>query len=406
METSESKKTGVHTVNDGKMAEIVKLDKRFGRIAIKNKLLTIEQVKDALRKQDYIYKKSNYIVLIGDLLVDSGAMNVRYRDAILKRQNRLITDKKKRKSFGEIAVEKGFITPEQLESALKYQAEKYSERRNVIFLGDVLLEQELISEEQRDIVAKEREAYRESTQAKTEIISPKEVSEPDTKKQMPKTPDQDETPEAETKTDKTSRQDEAAETKSQADKTPDQDETNKTAAPQPNKTPDQDEPIKISPQPDPTPDQDESSKTTPQTDETPEQDEIDDVSEQTAHKTEIVEEEEEEEETGEPYTDLNLEENLQISMTEDKLEAFIKVKAMLPIRTRLLDLKHYIESSGIVHGLVTNKSLKEWIKNKKKRRRPFKIAQGTNPEPPKDARVVFHFETDPKKKEQKKKMVP
>jgi hypothetical protein len=303
METSDSA-----TSQQYKIDEIIKLDKRFGRIAIKNKLLTLDQVKDALRKQDYIYKKSNYIILIGDLLVDSGALNERYRDAIYKRQNRLDSDR--RKSFGYIAISKGYITSEQLNEALKIQAEQYKENRSVIFLGDVLVEQGLLTPDQRDDVVKERDLHRKDnvSQARKNLETSIKI----------------------------------------------------------------DAPLK------------------PQT----EPESID-------YESDAVSEDEDE--TGELRTDLNLEENLKIVFSEDQLDAFLTVHAMLPSRTRLIDLKHFIQSKGIDHGLVDNNTLKQWIQNKKMRRRPLKIAEGTPPVPPKDARIVFHFEINPKKAGTEKK---
>jgi hypothetical protein len=301
METSDTEKIEQHT-----MDEIVKLDKRFGRIAIKNKLLTIDQVKDALRKQDYIYKKSNYIIMIGDLLVDSGALKERYRDAILKRQNRLISDIKS-KSFGFIAKKKGYISQEQLDNALKVQSEQYKKDRSVVFLGDVLVNQGFLTSEQRDDVVKKRDLYRSLHHMNAQTEPPDTIETDHTQKEDP--------------------------------------------------------PSKVS-----------------------ESTDIDD-----------------DDETGELQTDLNLEENLAIYFSEDKLEAFLQVHAMLPVRTRLIDLKHFIQSSGIDHGLVDNKTLKQWIQNKKIRRRPLKIAQGTPPVPPKDARLVFHFETNLKKAGTEKK---
>jgi len=311
--------TDTEITESDKFNEIIKLDKRFGRIAIKNKLLTIEQVKDALRKQDYIYKKSNYIVLIGDLLVDSGALNERYRDAIFKRQNRLTSDPNNRKSFGNIAINKGYISQEQLNEALKIQAQQYKIDRNVVFLGDVLVDQGLLTPEQRDNVVEERDQYRNVNHVNIGQIPPSE--EPVTEK------------------------------------------TEKIAT-------------------------EKEPETTPMT-----------IAETEAE----TEEPDIEEESGEPRTDLNLEENLKIMFSEDKLEAYLKVNAMLPVRTRLLDLKHYIQSNGIDHGLVDNKTLKSWMLSKKMRRRPLKIAQGTLPVPPKDARLVFHFETNLKKAGTEKK---
>jgi len=331
-----------HNVDHMDIEEIVKLDKRFGRIAIKNKLLTLDQVKDALRKQDYIYKTSNYVMLIGDILVDSGLLGERYRDAILKRQNRVSNGKKRHKSFGDIAIEKGFITPEQLEFALSLQSKEYKQTRNVLFLGDILLNQKIITENQRDEIVRIRDEYRQSTistvqeiniQKKTTFETPQEQT---PQEQIPEIDSSDET-------DGDNQEKEPVESVNQ--------NLQKSL---------EESPPKI------------------------EEDQNDD------------DDDDDDDEGGELQSDLNLDENLKILISEDKLEAFLQVHAMLPVRTKLIDLKHYINENGIQHGLVKNKVLKEWLSNKKKRRRPLKIAEGTPPVPPKNAQIVFHFETSPK----------
>jgi len=305
---------------DTRMDKIIKLDQRFGRIGIKNKLLTVEQVKDALKKQEYIYQKSNYIMLIGDILVYSGVLHERYRDAILKRQNRLGNKDDRRKSFGYIAIEKGYINPDQLESALSFQSQIYNETKKVKFLGDILVERKDITEVQRDDVAETRNRYR------SEKPQPADVK------------------------------------------------------------PEEKEPCQIQPD-----EEEQKEEVTSETKIFP--------------KEEVLPEKEEpdEDESGELQTDLNLKENLEISISKDGLEAFLKVKAMLPVRTQLIDLKHYIKKNGVIHGLTENQTLKNWINNKNKRRRPLKIAQGTPPTPPKNARIVFHFDTNARKSGTEKK---
>ena len=349
-------------VDNDDMSEIVKLDKRFGRIAIKNKLLTIDQVKEALRKQDYIFKKSNYIMLIGDILVDSGILGERYRDAILKRQNRSNNGAKKHKSFGDIAIEKAFITSKQLESALTLQSNEYKKNRKVSFLGDILVNQGLITEQQRDEIVKIRDQYRKDKATdvqKTDRIE-KSISEKES-------PDESDQTDVSDESDQTDQPDTTEQKQIVEETTPDQQVETNDSSHEVDKT------------------IESTTESKPDTDIVKNDENIDDD-----------DDDDEEEEEGELLPDLNLEENLKISISEDGLEAFLQVNAMLPFRTQLIDLKHYIKESGIQHGLVKNKVLKEWLKNKKKRRRPLKIAEGTPSVPPKDARIVFHFEINPK----------
>jgi uncharacterized protein len=64
-------------------------DIRFGRLAIKNKFATREQIDSALQEQNRLFKKNRRIQLIGDILVASNILSGHQRDAILARQNRL-----------------------------------------------------------------------------------------------------------------------------------------------------------------------------------------------------------------------------------------------------------------------------------------------------------------------------
>ena len=102
---SESKEQDVQDLNksaitgNDEMETIKKLDQRFGWIAVHNKLISLSEFKKATEKQTSHLQETGQIILIGDILVDDGSMSVQHRDAILKRQNRLVRTKKKHKSF-------------------------------------------------------------------------------------------------------------------------------------------------------------------------------------------------------------------------------------------------------------------------------------------------------------------
>ncbi len=70
--------------------EIRKLDRRFGELAVENGFVTQEDVDDALREQQSLFKKTRTIRLVGEILVERGTMDPDKRDAILERQRRLV----------------------------------------------------------------------------------------------------------------------------------------------------------------------------------------------------------------------------------------------------------------------------------------------------------------------------
>ena len=69
--------------------EIRRLDRKFGGIAISNGFATKEEINLALEEQRKILESNKSVRIIGDILVDSGILTERQRDAVLLRQQRL-----------------------------------------------------------------------------------------------------------------------------------------------------------------------------------------------------------------------------------------------------------------------------------------------------------------------------
>ena len=69
--------------------EVRKLDRQFGEISVRNGFAEKEDVEDALREQERLFKKDRSVRLVGEILVDRGRMEPGHRDAVLERQKRM-----------------------------------------------------------------------------------------------------------------------------------------------------------------------------------------------------------------------------------------------------------------------------------------------------------------------------
>ena len=72
--------------------EARKLDRQFGEISIRNGFSQKEDVEAALQEQERLFKENRGVRLIGEILVDQGKMDPEHRDAVLKRQQRMVPD--------------------------------------------------------------------------------------------------------------------------------------------------------------------------------------------------------------------------------------------------------------------------------------------------------------------------
>ncbi|MBF0220411.1 MAG: DUF342 domain-containing protein [Gammaproteobacteria bacterium] len=69
-----------------------KLDIRFGKLAVANHFTDAETVEAALKYQTSCFRERQEIILIGDILTNSGVLTPQQRDTLLKAQGRLAAD--------------------------------------------------------------------------------------------------------------------------------------------------------------------------------------------------------------------------------------------------------------------------------------------------------------------------
>lgn len=129
-------------------------DRRFGRIAVANGLVSEAALSRALAYQKSVFKNTGENKRIGDILVDSGQLTASDQVAILLTQNRIRNDRlleafrhlgesrhqKERisKLFGAFAIQRELATREQVIDALKRQKLEKSAGRPFRFIGEIL----------------------------------------------------------------------------------------------------------------------------------------------------------------------------------------------------------------------------------------------------------------------------
>jgi len=139
------------------MNKVTEMDRSFAALALKNKLVSLEQIKLAFQKQSEHFKKTKQIILIGDILYKLGIMTAAYRDAILSRQQRLDT-KYKDTSFGAVAIKMGLATRDQIDDALAIQQKLFTITSKLQLLGNILVDNNILTDSQtRQILSHQKE---------------------------------------------------------------------------------------------------------------------------------------------------------------------------------------------------------------------------------------------------------
>jgi uncharacterized protein (DUF342 family) len=87
--------------------------------------------------------------------------------------------------------------------------------------------------------------------------------------------------------------------------------------------------------------------------------------------------------------------NLSVTITKDKLSAFISPNGPKPEGLTLEILKEYLEARSVVFGLVDDAALEHYLAQEKLPMEPFKVASGVEPVPGTPPEVIYHFDTDP-----------
>jgi uncharacterized protein len=86
-----------------------------------------------------------------------------------------------------------------------------------------------------------------------------------------------------------------------------------------------------------------------------------------------------------------------LTVSEDKMNAYFSIKNECTILFTIQDIKEYLETKGIKYGIVDDENISNYVENKDGRETPLKVAEGKLPEPGVDASIKYHFDTDPMK---------
>ncbi len=87
----------------------------------------------------------------------------------------------------------------------------------------------------------------------------------------------------------------------------------------------------------------------------------------------------------------------ELSVSEDKQHAFILPKIEAVEALTSADVKKFLERNKIIHGIVGDTLIEEYLKDKNIHKEPWKIAEGELANSGKNAQIKYYFETDPLK---------
>jgi uncharacterized protein (DUF342 family) len=86
---------------------------------------------------------------------------------------------------------------------------------------------------------------------------------------------------------------------------------------------------------------------------------------------------------------------LAVTITKDKLSAFISPNGTKPEGLTVETLKEYLEARSVVFGLVADEALERYLALEELPIEPFKVAGGVAAVPGKPPEIIYHFDTDP-----------
>ncbi len=92
--------------------------------------------------------------------------------------------------------------------------------------------------------------------------------------------------------------------------------------------------------------------------------------------------------------EINMDEYFELTLTKDKIKAFIKVKKEDTGILSTAHVKQLLEKKGVVTGVASDDAIESWLQNTSSHDNPFMIACGKKPRYPRDAKVKYHFPTD------------
>ena len=271
----ESEQNKVRQIMHSQQGECERISKddsylTIGKLAVKYRFASVEQIKAALsikaRKQ-----KAGRNLLLGEILVENGLITQSQLDFLHSVQKMLETRKSDRQ-FGLIAAKNEFATREEVDRALQAQEKIFKQTQTVRLLGDIMIESGLLSTQQRDAILIRQHRLKESASDKKKS------------------------------------------------------------------------------------------------------DGVVDTVEKAVN-----------------------DEKYELRVTEDRLGAFISFKTDSADKISTQDIKDFLERSGIKYGIIDDTRLADYLKQKENHQKPWKVAEGTPPEPGRDASIKYIFELDPLK---------
>ena len=99
---------------------------------------------------------------------------------------------------------------------------------------------------------------------------------------------------------------------------------------------------------------------------------------------------------GPPRTSVN-DDYFDLTVSEDKLNAFFSINKESTVSFTLQDIKDYLEEKGIKYGIVDDEKISDYLENKEGLDTPLKVAEGKSPDTGSDASIKYYFDTDPLK---------
>jgi len=86
-----------------------------------------------------------------------------------------------------------------------------------------------------------------------------------------------------------------------------------------------------------------------------------------------------------------------LTVSEEKLNAFFSINKESAVSFSLQDIKDYLEEKGIKYGIVDDERISDYLENKEGLDTPLKVAEGKPPDIGIDASIKYYFDTDPLK---------
>jgi len=86
-----------------------------------------------------------------------------------------------------------------------------------------------------------------------------------------------------------------------------------------------------------------------------------------------------------------------LTVSEDKLNAFLSINKESSVSFALQDIKDYLEEKGIKYGIVGDDEISDYLENREGLDASLKVAEGKSPEIGADASIKYYFDTDPLK---------